>query len=102
MVARRWLALVVRVCSWKPQRQLQQELLTFRAQVQIAEAVRAINNLATAHVRKDTPTLIDVKGFGRLKEFPGSEDVFTTVGKEDGGNLRWSDQGVRDDVGAGC
>ena len=50
---------------------LQQELLTLRAQVasrvQMAEAVRAINNLATAQVRKDTPSLIDVNGLGRPK-----------------------------------
>ena len=45
--------------------QLQQEVSTFKAQVAdqtgMAEAVRAINNLATAPVSKDTPSLIDVK-----------------------------------------
>ena len=44
--------------------QLQQELVTLRAQVAaesgLADAVRAINNLATAQVREDTPSLIDV------------------------------------------
>ena len=39
--------------------QLQQELFTLRGQVAaesgLADAVRAINNLATAQVRKDTP-----------------------------------------------
>ena len=45
--------------------QLQQELFTLRAQVAtepgLADAMRAISNLATAQVRKDTPSLIDVK-----------------------------------------
>ena len=79
--------------------QLQQELLTLRAQVasriQMSEAVRAIDNLATAQVRKDTPSLIDVNGFGRPKEFSGKEEDFQHC------ILRWSDQGVRDDVGVG-
>ena len=60
--------------------QLQQELLTLRAQVasqvQMAEAVRAINNLATDRVRKDTPSLIDLNGLGRPKEFSGKEEDF--------------------------
>ena len=51
--------------------QLQQELFTLRAEVAaesgLADAVRAINSLATAQVRKDTPSLIDVKGLGRPK-----------------------------------
>ena len=34
-----------------------------------AEAVRAINNLAVAPVQKDTPSLIDEKGLGRLQDF---------------------------------
>ena len=45
--------------------QLQQELFTLRAQVAaeygLADAVRALDNFATAQVRKDTPNLIDVK-----------------------------------------
>ena len=53
--------------------QLQQELFTLRAQVAaesgLADAGRAINNLATAQIRKDTPSLIDVKGLGRPKDF---------------------------------
>ena len=77
--------------------QLQQELFTLRAQVAaesgLADAVRAINNLATAQVRRDTPSLIDVKGFGRPKEFSGREG-FSTVVEEDGAILRWCDQGV--------
>ena len=60
--------------------QLQQELFTLRAQVAaesgLADAVRAINNLATAQIRKDTPSLIDVKGLGRPKEFTGREEDF--------------------------
>ena len=55
--------------------QLQQQLFTLRAQVPaesgLADAVRAINNLTTAQVRNDTPSLIDVKGLGRPKEFSG-------------------------------
>ena len=57
--------------------QLQQELCTLTAQVAaesgLADAVRAINNLATAQVRKDTPGLINVTGLGRPKEFSGRE-----------------------------
>ena len=60
--------------------QLQQELFTLRAQVAaesgVADAVRAINNLATAPVRKDTPSVIDVKGLGRPKEFTDREEDF--------------------------
>ena len=60
--------------------QLQQELCTLRAQVAaesgLADAVRAINNLATAQVRKDTPSLIDVNGLGRPKECFGKEEDF--------------------------
>ena len=66
--------------------QLQQELFTLRALV-------AINNLATAQVRKDTPSLIDVKGLGRPKESTGRGEDFPTVVEEDGGILRWCDQG---------
>ena len=58
--------------------QLQQEVLSMRAQVTaqsgLSEAVRAINNLATAQVRKETPSLVDVKGLGRPKEFTGREE----------------------------
>ena len=60
--------------------QPQQELFTLRAQVAaesgLADAVRAINSLATAQVRKDTPSPIDVKGLGRPKEFSGREEDF--------------------------
>ena len=41
-----------------------------------SDAVRAINNLAPAQIRKDTPSLIDVKGLGRSKEFTGREEDF--------------------------
>ena len=48
--------------------QLQQEVFKLKAQVAdqsgLADAVRAINNLATAQVRKNTPSLIDVKSLG--------------------------------------
>ena len=60
----------------------------------LGDAVREINNLATAQVRKDTPSLIDVTGLGRPKEFTGRGQYFPTVFEEDGGILRWCDQGV--------
>ena len=54
---------------------LQQELFTLRAQVTaefgLADSVRAINNLATAQVRQDTPSLIDVQGLERPKKLTG-------------------------------
>ena len=56
--------------------QLQQELFTLSAESGLADAVRAINNLATPQVRKDTPILIDVKGLGRPKEFSAREEDF--------------------------
>ena len=63
-----------------------QELFTLRAQVAaesgLADAVRAINNLATAQVWKDTPSLIDVKGLGRPKEFTGREEDFQQWSKK--------------------
>ena len=53
--------------------ELQQEVFTLRAQVAaesgLSDAVRPINNLATAQVRKGTPSLIDVKGLGRQEAF---------------------------------
>ena len=42
----------------------------------VADAVREVNSLATAQVRKDTPSLIDVKGLRRPKEFTGREEDF--------------------------
>ena len=66
--------------------QLQQELFTLRAQDAaesgVADAVRVINSLAAAQVRKDTPSLIDVKGFGRPKEFSGREEDFQQWSKK--------------------
>ena len=68
--------------------QLQQELCTLTAQVAaesgLADAVRAINNLPTAQVRKDTPSLIDVKGLGRPKEFSGREQDLQQWSKNTG------------------
>ena len=65
---------------------LQRELFILRAQAAaasgLAEAVRAINNVGTAQVRKDTPSLIDVKGLGRPKEFTGSEEDFQQWSKK--------------------
>ena len=48
----------------------------------LADAVRAINSLVTAHVRKDTPSLIDVKGLGRPTEFTGREEDFQEWSKK--------------------
>ena len=66
--------------------QLQQEVFTLKAQVAhqsgLADAVRAINNLATVQGKKDTPSLIDVKGLGRPKEFSGKEEDFQQWSKK--------------------
>ena len=66
--------------------ELQQEVFTFKAQVAdqsgLADAVRAINNLATAQGKKGTPNLIDVKGFGRPKEFSGKKEDFQQWSKK--------------------
>ena len=48
----------------------------------LADAVRTINNLATAQVRKDTPSFIVVKGLGRPKEFTGPEEDFQRWSKK--------------------
>ena len=47
-----------------------------------ADAVRAINNLATAQVREDTPSLIDVQGLGRPNEFSGKGEGFQQWSKQ--------------------
>ena len=52
------------------------------SQSRLADAVRAVNNLATAQVRTETPTLIDVKGLGRPKEFIGREEDFQQWSKK--------------------
>ena len=39
-------------------------------------------NLATAQVRKDTPSLIDVSGLGRPGEFSGKEEDFQQLSKK--------------------
>ena len=66
--------------------QLQQEVFNLRAQVAaesgLADAVRAINNLAAAQVRKETPSLIDMKGLGRPKEFSGRKEDFQQWSKK--------------------
>ena len=48
----------------------------------LVDAVRAINNLATAQVWKDTPSLIDVKGHGRPKDFSRFEEDFQQKSKK--------------------
>ena len=66
--------------------QLQQELFTLKAHIAaesgLADAVRAINNLAKAQSQKDTPNLIDVKGLGRPKESSGFEEDFQQLSKK--------------------
>ena len=52
------------------------------AQSGLSEAVRAVSNLATAQVRKETPSVIDVKGLGRPKEFTGREEDFQQWSKK--------------------
>ena len=69
-------------CRWS---KLLHSFNTLRAQVAaagLADAVRAINNHATAQVRKDTPCLIDVKVLGRPKEFTGREEDFQQWSKK--------------------
>ena len=44
--------------------------------------MRAINNLATAQVRKDTRSLIDEKGLCCPKEFSGSDEDFQQWSKK--------------------
>ena len=62
--------------------QLQQESFTLRAQVAaesgLADLVRVINNLATAQVRKDTPSLIDVNGLGRPRNSLAGRRIFNS------------------------
>ena len=66
--------------------QLQQELFTLKAHIAaesgLADAVRAINNLAKAQSQKDTPNLIDVKGLGRPKESSCFEEDFQQWSKK--------------------
>ena len=77
--------------------QLQQEaikLLKLLTKTGYADAERAINNLATAQVRKDTPSLDDVKGLGRQTEFSDkrwkkTEAFFACVIKESEMMLEW-------------
>ena len=81
--------------------QLQQQLFSLRAQVTaqsgLADAVRAINNLAAAQVWKNTPSLIDVNGLGRPRELSGKEEDFQQWSKKTT-DFFAGDLGVRDDV----
>ena len=85
--------------------QLQQEVFSLNAQVAaesgLADAVQAIKNLASAESQKDTPSLIDVKGLGRPKEFSCKEEDFQQWSQKNGGLLRGCDQGVCDDARVG-
>ena len=61
-------------------------MFTLKAQVTaesgLADAVRGINDLAAAQVRKKTPNLIDVKGLGRPRKFSGREKDFQQWSKK--------------------
>ena len=62
------------------------------AQSGLSEAVRAISNVATAQVRKETLSRVDVKGLGRPKEFIGREEDFQQWSKKTGSwSRRWLD-----------
>ena len=58
-------------------------------------------NLTTAQAHEDAPSPTDVKQPGLSEGILWQRRGFPTVGKEDGDILRWSDQGIRDDVGVG-
>ena len=64
----------------------QQEVITLKAQVAdqtgVAEAVRAINNLAIPQVLTDAPSMIDGEGPERPKEFTGKEQTFQQWSKK--------------------
>ena len=78
--------------------QLQQEIFALRAQVAaesgLADAVRAINYLTTAQVRKDTPSLIECEWPGSSEGILWQRGGFQTVVEEDEGILRWRNPGV--------
>ena len=57
------------------------------------------NSLATAQVRKDTPSNIDVKGLGHPKEFAGKDEDFPQWSEKTQAYFCRCDQGVRDNVG---
>ena len=65
---------------------LQQELFTLKAQiaarVQIAAAVQVVNNLTTAQVRRDAPSLLNTEDLERPKEFSGNKEDFQQWSKE--------------------
>ena len=63
--------------------------------------MRAIYSLTTPQGRKDTPSLIDVKGVDRPTEFTGKEEDFQQRSTKHGSVLFLGDQGVRDHVGHG-
>ena len=64
-------------------------VITLKAQVAdqsgLADAVRAINNFATAQGEKDTPSLIDVKGLWSSEGILWQRGGFSTVVEEDEG-----------------
>ena len=75
----------------------------------MSESVHASDSLTTSQTHEDTPNPIDVKSQDRASLIVWSPEGillqargFPTVGKEDGGILRWRDQEVRDDVGMDC
>ena len=60
--------------------QIQQELVTVRAQiasrVHVSEAVHAADNLTTVQAQEDPPSTTDVNSRDRLKEFSGRGEDF--------------------------
>ena len=117
-----WIVVACRACVLKPRGETQEEHLrnliltitdvdddgascvpTSTRTVQSASS-SCCTSLATAQVRKDTPSLIDVNGLGRPKEFSGKEDFqqwskkteafFAGVIKESEMMLEWSAEQV--------
>ena len=82
--------------------QLQQEVLMLKAQVAAesghADAVRAINNLANYSVSEGHSEPHRREGLGSSERILRQRGGFSAVVQEDGGLLRGSDQGVRDDA----
>ena len=66
--------------------QLQQDVFTLKLKLLdpsgLADAVGAMNNLATAQSKKDTPRLVDVKDLGHPKEFTGKGEDFQQWSKK--------------------
>ena len=68
--------LVDPVCLVKRKRSDDDDGAQIASRVQMSEAVRAVDNLATAQAQKDAPSLIDVNHWSSPKEFSGKEEDF--------------------------